>query len=148
MSNICENCGKEFDEEDAREEFEYETGKCFEYLTKTLCAECAIESIEAKEDGVYLEVCNNCGTRFDPFVAETDMQQKTGDIGAEIDMFGNLCLDCFMDKYRELYDESEDDYIQGGERLGVYEAALIWISHGKDEDYMFGYSEEELEAAL
>lgn len=32
--------------------------------------------------------------------------------------------------------------------LSVYDAALIWASHGKDEDYMFGYSEEELEDAL
>ena len=34
------------------------------------------------------------------------------------------------------------------ECLSVEEAALIWASHGKDEDYMFGYSEEELEDAL
>lgn len=41
-------------------------------------------------------------------------------------------------------DEDEDD----GERLSVYDAALIWASHGKDEDYMFGYTEDELEDAL
>ena len=35
-----------------------------------------------------------------------------------------------------------------GEGLSVYDAADIWASNGKDEDYMFGYSEEELEAAL
>ncbi|MBE6856265.1 MAG: hypothetical protein E7500_02385 [Ruminococcus sp.] len=34
------------------------------------------------------------------------------------------------------------------EDLSVYDAALIWISNGKDEDYMFGYTEEELEDAL
>jgi hypothetical protein len=39
-------------------------------------------------------------------------------------------------------DESDD------EALSVYDAALIWMSHGKDEDYMYGYTEEELEAAL
>lgn len=39
--------------------------------------------------------------------------------------------------------DEEDD-----ERLDVYDAAEIWASHGKDEDYTFGYSEEELEAAL
>ena len=32
--------------------------------------------------------------------------------------------------------------------LSVYDAALIWASNGKDEDYMFDYTEEELEAAL
>lgn len=43
-----------------------------------------------------------------------------------------------------LDDDDEDD----SESLSVYEAAEIWASHGKDEDYMFGYSEEELEDAL
>ena len=38
----------------------------------------------------------------------------------------------------------EDD----SERLSVYDAALIWMSNGKDEDYTFGHSEEELEDAL
>ena len=37
--------------------------------------------------------------------------------------------------------EDEDD----SERLSVWEAAEIWSSNGKDEDYMFGYTEEELE---
>lgn len=32
--------------------------------------------------------------------------------------------------------------------LSVYEAAEIWASNGKDEDYTFGYTEEELEDAL
>ncbi len=41
----------------------------------------------------------------------------------------------------------EDDY-DGGEMLSAYDVALIWVSHGKDEDYTFGYSEEELENAL
>jgi len=31
--------------------------------------------------------------------------------------------------------------------LSVYDAANIWISSGKDEDSMFGYTVEELEAA-
>lgn len=34
------------------------------------------------------------------------------------------------------------------ENLSVYDAAMIWLSNGKDEDYMFGYTEEELEDAL
>ena len=40
--------------------------------------------------------------------------------------------------------EDEDD----SERLSVWEAAEIWSSNGKDEDYMFGHTEEELENAL
>lgn len=47
----------------------------------------------------------------------------------------------------------DDEYINEGSDenrgvLGVYDTALIWDSHGKDEDYMFGYTEEELEDAL
>lgn len=40
--------------------------------------------------------------------------------------------------------ETEDD----SDMLSVYDAALIWMSSGKDEDYTFGYSEDELEDAL
>lgn len=43
--------------------------------------------------------------------------------------------------------EEDDDY-ESDESLSVYDAALIWQSNGKDEDYTFGYSEEELEDAL
>ena len=48
-----------------------------------------------------------------------------------------------FDSYNE-YTEDRDS----GEVLSVDDAAQIWASHGKDEDYMFGYSEEELEDAL
>jgi hypothetical protein len=34
------------------------------------------------------------------------------------------------------------------ERLSVYDAANIWLSNGMDEDYTFGYSEDELRRAL
>lgn len=47
-------------------------------------------------------------------------------------------------KHEEPIDEDDSD----DEPLSVYDAALIWMSNGKDEDYMFGYTEEELEAAL
>lgn len=43
----------------------------------------------------------------------------------------------------------DDDFEEAdSERLSVWDAAEIWASSGKDEDYMFGYTEEELEAAL
>ena len=44
-----------------------------------------------------------------------------------------------------LDDEGDDDY---GERMSVKDAALAWLSRGMDEDYTFGYSEEELKRAL
>jgi hypothetical protein len=44
------------------------------------------------------------------------------------------------------FGEPDDD--GNDESLSVYDAALIWASNSKDEDYMFGYTEEELEDAL
>jgi len=55
-----------------------------------------------------------------------------------------ICPNCGMEfDFRE--EDDDDDF---GEPLSVYEAADIYASSGKDEDYMFGYSEEELEEAL
>ena len=51
--------------------------------------------------------------------------------------------------------DADDDEIQNwdgeytsDECLSAYDAALIWLARGKDEDYTFGYTEEELENAL
>lgn len=52
---------------------------------------------------------------------------------------GWVCDDCNI----IVPDDNIDD-----ESLSVWEAADIWASNGKDEDYMFGYSYEELEDAL
>jgi len=51
------------------------------------------------------------------------------------------CSEC----HYGLEDDDDDD---DDETLSVYDAAQIWASNGKDEDYMFGFSWEELEAAL
>ena len=54
-----------------------------------------------------------------------------------------------MAKRKVNHDPYDDDEMDGeGETLSVYDAALIWMSNGKDEDYTFGYTEEELEDAL
>lgn len=42
------------------------------------------------------------------------------------------------------YDDDEDSE----ECMSVYDAALAWVSHGMDEDYTFGYTEDELREAL
>ncbi|MBQ6994470.1 MAG: hypothetical protein IJN64_08305 [Lachnospiraceae bacterium] len=61
------------------------------------------------------------------------------------DVFGDWDGESYVCDYCANEEEDDED---DGERLSVYDAALIWASHGKDEDYMFGYSEEELEDAL
>ena len=50
-------------------------------------------------------------------------------------------------KYEPVIDDDEEED-EDGERLSVWDAAEIWASNGKDEDYMFGYSREDLENAL
>lgn len=45
------------------------------------------------------------------------------------------------------YDPNEDEGDEEGETLSVYDAADIYISKGQDEDYTFGYSEDELRRA-
>jgi rubredoxin len=62
------------------------------------------------------------------------------------DDYNDLWYCPFCTREVDFREEDDDDY--DGVPLSVYEAADIWASNGKDEDYMFGYSEEELEDAL
>ena len=57
------------------------------------------------------------------------------------------CKECRAARGLDDYDDYDDDDCYG-ERIDVYDAANIWLSSGKDEDQMFGYTEEELENAL
>lgn len=45
--------------------------------------------------------------------------------------------------------DDDDDDAEGdsGETLSVWDAADIWLSNGMDEDYRFGYTEDELRRA-
>jgi hypothetical protein len=49
-------------------------------------------------------------------------------------------------EYNYIDDDDEDE--DSDESLSVWAAAEIWASNGMDEDYTFGYSEEELRKAL
>lgn len=48
-----------------------------------------------------------------------------------------------MAKRNRSYTDDDSD-----ERISVYDAAEIWRDSGKDEDSMFGYTEDELNDAL
>ena len=41
-----------------------------------------------------------------------------------------------------------DNADESSENISVYDAADIWASNGKDDDYTFGYSRNELEDAF
>lgn len=47
--------------------------------------------------------------------------------------------------HEDMSDDDEDD--DSGESLSASDAADIWRSNGMDEDYTFGYSEDELRNA-
>ena len=102
----CERCKQEFNIEEARNDFESETLKCYDYLTLKLCANCAIDSINSLEDGMYFEICERCGKKYDPIVDESKFKSMhTNDYGtyASISDLTNelLCLDCALDEYNK-----------------------------------------------
>lgn len=76
-------------------------------------------------------ICDICGHRM----------TKVG----EDEYFCQYCHDHHLNPLDD-YDDGEDDY--DGESLSVEDAALIWLSHGGDEDYNFGFSDDELRDAL
>lgn len=76
--------------------------------------------------------CQNCGEVN--YINESDILHDY-----EINEFKNSGFD----SYNEYVNDRDS-----AEAISVYDAALIWLSHGKDEDYTFGYSEGELEDAL
>lgn len=154
---ICEICGKEYDEDEAQEEFERECDRDLKngnHFNECLCFECARDAIE--ENNFY-DFCEECGARFHVGEADLEFEDKCGEYhlidSARMDISTKiLCADCALDVAREDYErliEEDPDYYDDNEKdIDVYQAAEIWASHGKDEDYMFGYTEEELEEAL
>lgn len=75
-------------------------------------------------------MCPDCGHR---------MRRAKDEIFGTWDGESYICDYCAGDEY-----DDDDD----GESLSVDDAALIWLSNGMDEDYTFGYTEEELRDAL
>lgn len=153
---ICERCGKKFDLEgqwldlDCPEDL-------YEKMPITLCANCANEAYNDEEDGLFFETCEKCGKEFDYFIDKSNFDMYNTDIGISLNDCwekGILCSECALEEVDHLSHHEEDDFDDSAddnvdeESLSVYDAAEIWASHGKDEDYTYGYSEDELEDAL
>lgn len=152
---ICEFCGKEFDEEFASTEFLIETQLWYENLTKCLCDECAIKAVDDEPiEDVYFDECERCGKRFDMVKEDLEFistasrtHSDVGTIRYECDEM--LCSECALDCFYAKYDDDDDDDGEhGGNGLSLEDAALIYASNGCDEDYTYGYSEDELEDYL
>jgi septal ring factor EnvC (AmiA/AmiB activator) len=78
-------------------------------------------------------------------VAEQEIERLKQEVAEADDDLGRAQADW------EYYsgEATDDDDADGdtGERLSVRDAALIWQSNGRDEDYRFGYTEDELRRA-
>lgn len=80
-------------------------------------------------DGSNPMMCPNCGKPMTKKYNYSEFWCDDCDIGED-----------HPNGWEEDYDDSE--------ALSVWDAADIWASNGYDEDYMFGYTQEELENAL
>ena len=78
-------------------------------------------------------ICGKCFSEMD-----VDKLSDT-----RLKMFCPLCGSAWFidDADHELNYDDEDD-------LSLEDAALLWSIHGKNKNYLFGYTEEELEKAL
>ena len=77
--------------------------------------------------------CEYCGSIFNFKKSKIEFERITGIPYDEV-ILQKLCTRCALDDISE--------------NINRWDAADIWASNGKDEDYMFGYTEEELEDSL
>lgn len=102
----CEWCGKKFDLQDAEDEFMSGTfALSYENVRKCLCGECAIQAIEDEVDGVYYEVCEECGKEFDLIEESSEFDSNFSWANGTTlrDYWGDKirCCDCALKKIEE-----------------------------------------------
>ncbi len=107
--SVCEICGKEFDVEQAKDEFCYGVDASFpvDYSNfgRSLCGACAIDEYDGEH---YFETCERCGKRFCPQEEEYEFEVRISSTitGADMYEFGLHCADCAE---REWLATIEDD---------------------------------------
>lgn len=83
---------------------------------------------------------------------QTESENAKAELIKGIEDYNNTLQDneqaLTQDKEDDEYMDYDEDKFDDSEAISVDEAALIWASNGKDEDYTYGYSEDELEQAL
>lgn len=97
----CEWCGNEFDIQEAEDEFISETFRLsYANIRKCLCGECSVDVINDEVDGVYFEVCEECGREFDLIEAQTEFNNNfSWANGTELRDYWDdkiLCSDCAL----------------------------------------------------
>lgn len=103
---ICEFCGKEFDIEEAADDFNCEfTYLTYGNFTKCLCFDCASTAIREQQEDVYYERCENCGRTFDLIEDEVSFSNhfdwSSGTRLQDHWKNGVLCADCAIDEIEE-----------------------------------------------
>lgn len=72
---ICENCNNRFNRCEAEEFFQIEKPLLsYQNVRKRLCGECAVNTIDNREEDVYFETCEKCGKEFDLITEETEFE--------------------------------------------------------------------------
>ena len=154
----CGKCGQDYDPFDIDNEYRFEDavdrpGISYNDYSFTLCVNCAIEAALNKEHGYVTRTCPKCYNDYDFFEESEKLPDVLQADDADLADYDGLCANCILEKFEEdekLYGGdtyNDDDETDNGERISLEEAAEIWRCHGKDEDYTFGYSEDELENA-
>lgn len=155
----CKRCDHYYDPNDIDSEYLFEDkvdrpGISYDDYSHCLCVDCAISAAMNEERGFATRICPGCNKEYDFFEESDELPSVIQADDADLADYGGLCANCILKKFEEeerlygsdTYDD-EDDEEDSGERLSLADAADIWRSHGKDEDYTFGYSEDELENA-
>ena len=122
---------------------EAEVGRIHEVLLK----------LEAERDAATERIDQIADEPFDTPEEEAELRRRVEIADQELGRIQERIAEAEDDFRRAQADF--DDYLSGaddddgdsGETLSVSDAADIWLSKGRDEDYMFGYTEDELRRA-
>ncbi len=145
----CKKCGIQYKQHEAEYKFEdvaeFSVPVSYKQLGKEFCGDCAIEEYRK---GNYFETCATCQKSFYPekeiLVYKKEISQRHLDTD-EVEFTGMYrhgphCSKCAI---THLLKE-----IRGETPPNIRDVALTWVLKNRDEDYTFGYTEEELEKAL
>lgn len=97
----CEWCGNDFDRQEPEYEFESETF-CLSYanIRKCLCGSCSVDVINDEVDGIYFEICEECGAEFDLIEAQGEFSSNFSlESGTELRDYWKdkiLCCSCAL----------------------------------------------------
>ena len=104
-----------------------------------------------RSEAAYTEAMNRQDAIMDePFETPeegTEISRRANEMDAEIYQLREALEEAEQDFNDALSEDEIEDEESDREALSLGDAKDIWISQGMDEDYTFGYTEEELRRA-